>query len=179
MHRCRVESYVGLNICIEPGIILMTSHIAPSDFLLPAGVHPRIDAFHALWMEKSQGGLPAASEFDLDRLSVDYPLLGRIGLDEAGKTLTWLDVASTVPWPFKTPVKHRPVIQSVPPTSIKRVVSTLQQTLVSGVPDYYETTSWSNGGNTVSLARIVVPVRGETGPELIAFWEVLEPQDFA
>jgi len=157
----------------------MTPHIPPCDFLLPAGVHPRIDAFHALWLEKCRGDLPAASQFDLEALSGDYPLLARIGLDASGKTLLWLDVANAALWPFRTPVKDRPVIQSVPLTSIKRVTATLHQTLACGIPDYFETTSWSSEGSTVSLARLVVPVKGEQGLELIAYWEVLDPESLA
>jgi len=156
----------------------MTPHIPPSDFLLPAGVHPRIDAFYSLWLEKCQGDLPASFQFDLEVLSVNYPLLARIGMDTSGKALLWLDVATDAFWPFKTPVKDRPVVQSVPVPSIKRVIGALQLTLTSGIPDYHETTSWSHGGTTVSLARIAVPVKGEQGPELIAYWEVLEPKDF-
>lgn len=157
----------------------MTTHIAPSDFLLPAGVHPRIDAFYALWSESCPGGLPDAAQFDLTSLSSSYPLLARIGMDAAGKTLMWLDVAHAGHWPFRTPVKDRPVLQSVPAPSIKRVAAAFQQTLSSGIPDYYETTSWSNDGQTVSMARIAVPVKGISGPELIAYWEVLEPQGLA
>lgn len=152
----------------------MTPHIASSDFLLPAGVHPRIDAFYSLWREKSKGELPASSQFDFETLSAEFPLLARIGPDAAGKTLMWLDVANHADWPFKTPVSNRPVVNSVPLPSIKRVIAALHHTLKSGIPDYYETTSWSNGGRTVSLARIAVPVKGEQGPELIAYWEVLE-----
>ena len=156
----------------------MTTHIAQSDFLLPAGVHPRIDAFHSLWLEKCRGDLPASSQFDLEVLSATYPLLARLGMDASGKALLWLDVATVARWPFKTPVKDRPVIQSIPLPSIKRVTAAFHQTLTSGIPDYYETTSWSNGGSTVSLARIAVPVKGELGLELIAYWEVLEPEEF-
>jgi len=123
--------------------------------------------------------LPASAEFDLAALSATYPLLARIGMDEAGKTLMWLDVAQAARWPFKTPVKDRPVVQSVPMPSIKRVIGAFQQTLSSGIPDYYETTSWGNGAQTVSLARIAVPVKGDLGPELLAYWEVLEPEGFA
>jgi len=152
----------------------MTSHIAPSDFLLPADAHPRIAAFHALWLERCHGDLPDSSQFDVEMLSVKFPLLARVGMDATGKALMWLDVANAARWPFKTPVKNRPVIESVPLPSIKRVTAALHQTLENGIPDYYETTSWSNGGQTVSLARIAVPVKGELGPELIAYWEVLE-----
>ena len=157
----------------------MTTHIAPSDFLLPAGVHPRIGAFYALWRRKSQGDVPDVAQFDLAELSETYPLLARIGMDPAGKTLMWLDVAAAGHWPFKTPVKDRPLVQSVPMPSIKRVIGAFQETLSSGIPDYYETTSWGNGGQTVSLARIAVPVKGELGPELIAYWEVLEAENFS
>ena len=155
----------------------MTTRIAPSDFLLPAGADPRIKAFHALWLEKCQGDLPESSQFDLDALSTDYPLLARVGMDASGEALLWLDVANAAHWPFKSPVKGRPVVQSVPLPSIKRVIAALHQTLTSGVPDYYETMSWVHGGHSVSLARIAVPVKGETGPELIAFWVVLEHQN--
>ena len=151
----------------------MTSHIAPSDFLLPAGVHPRVDAFYSLWLAKCQGDLPTSSQFDIEALSTSYPLLARIGTDKSGATLLWLEVATEVLWPFKAPVRDCPVVQSVPVPSIKRVTAAFQQTLASGIPDYFETTSWSNQGNTVSLARLVVPVRGEQGAELIAYWEVL------
>ncbi|SOE08818.1 hypothetical protein SAMN05877838_0548 [Hoeflea halophila] len=151
----------------------MTTHIAPSDFLLPARVHSRIDAFYALWRENCRGGLPEAAQFNLTLLSSTYPLLARIGMDAAGKTLMWRDVAHAGHWPFKTPVKGRPVLQSVPVASIKRVVAAFQQTLSSGIPDYYEATSWSNDGQTVSMARIAVPVSGKSGRELLAYWEVL------
>ena len=121
--------------------------------------------------------MPAASQFDLAVLSAQYPLLARIGMDESGKTLLWLDVTNAVRWPFKTPIKNRPLIDSVPQPSIKRVVGAFKQTLTSGIPDYYETTSWIEDGRAISLARIAVPVIGLSGHEVIAFWEGIEPFD--
>ena len=128
-----------------------------------------------LWLGEAEGGLPASSQFDLANLSATYPLLARVGVDVSGKTLMWCDVANAVRWPFKTPVKNRPVVESVPNTSAKRVVAALNQTLTSRIPDYYETTTWRHGGETISLARLAVPVKGETGIELIASWEIIEP----
>ncbi|MDF1607797.1 hypothetical protein PZ897_06370 [Hoeflea sp. YIM 152468] len=153
----------------------MNSPVRPFDFLMPADAHPRLRDFYALWLAQASAGLPVFSVFDLHRLSADYPLLARIGLDEAGETLMWRDVASTRRWPFKQPVKDRPLLESVPPPSVKRVVATLNQTLTSGVPDYYETTSWMHGGSEISLARLAVPVLGDAGRELILSWEVIEP----
>ncbi|WP_417416596.1 hypothetical protein [Hoeflea sp.] len=155
----------------------MTSHFAPTEFRLPAGAHPRIEAFHALWQDKGQGDLPRSSLFDVATLDAQYPLLTRIGMDESGKSLMWLDVANAAQWPFKTPVKNRPVIESVPQTSIKRVIGAFKQTLASGIPDYYETTSWTDIGRTVSLARIAVPVKGEALTELMVYWEVIEAHE--
>lgn len=151
----------------------MNTHFAPSEFRLPSDAHPRIEALHALWLEKGQGDLPAASQFDLSLLSAEYPLLARIGLDVSGTALMWRDVASTMGWPFKAPIRNRPLIESVPQPSIKRVVAVLNQTLTNGIPDYHETTCWMDGGHSVSVARLAVPVIGELGRELIASWEVL------
>lgn len=152
----------------------MTSHFVPTEFRLPAGSHPRIEALHALWLDKGQGDLPASSQFDVAALSAQYPLLTRIGLDASGKSLMWLEVANAVRWPFKTPVKNRPLIESVPQPSIKRVVGALKQTLTGQIPDYHETTCWMDGGHSVSVVRLALPVRGETGPEVIASWEIIE-----
>lgn len=153
----------------------MNSPVRPSDFLLPPSAHRRLRDFHALWLAKLDADLPGVSAFDLPKLSIDFPLLARVGFDGTGKTLMWREVANTMRWPFKQPSRNRPLLESVPPPSIKRVVSTLTQTLTSGIPDYYETTSWMNGGRTISLARLAVPVLGQTGRELILSWEVIEP----
>lgn len=66
-------------------------------------------------------------------------------------------------------------MESVPPLSIKRVINAFEETLASGIPDYFETTSWWHGGRTVSLARLVAPLAADAGRELIALWEVMEP----
>lgn len=150
----------------------MTIQIDPAEFRLPGGVRPRIGRFYALWLEKGQGQLPAVSQFDLAALSANYPLLARIGLDASGKTLMWREVASTVQWPFKAPVPDGPLIVSVPQPSVKRVVAGFTHTLTSGIPDYHETTCWVEGDPT-SIARLSVPVIGESGRELIASWELL------
>jgi len=152
----------------------MNTHFAPSEFRLPSDAHPRIEALHALWLDKGEGDLPASSQFDLAVLSAQYPLLARIGMDASGKNLMWLDFANAVQWPFKAPVKNRPLIESVPLSSIKRVVAVFKQTLTGQVPDYHETTCWMVGGHFVSVVRLALPVRGEAGPEVIASWEIIE-----
>lgn len=158
---------------------LMNSPVRPADFQLPAGAPRRIRDFHALWLEKVGGDLPASTEFDVLDLSADYPLLVRIGVEGSSNELVWCEVASAECWPFKTPVKDRPVVESVPPLSVKRVINSFHETLESGIPDYFETTSWWHGGRTVSLARLVAPLSGAAGRELIALWEVIEPLEAA
>lgn len=153
----------------------MNSHISPEGIPLPRNVHPRIRSFHDLWIEKAGDGLPKSSDFVFSELSAEYPLLARIGVEGPDQTLVWLELAATGRWPFGTPVEGRPVMESVPPLSIKRVTASFRETLASGVPDYFETTSWMHGGRTVSLARLVAPVAAETGRELIALWTVMEP----
>lgn len=153
----------------------MNSHMSPSSFQLPDKAHPRIREFHGLWLEKAQDGLPQSSDFDIGALSSEYPLLARIGVEGPERQLIWRDFAATKPWPFGPPVKNRPVVESVPPLSIKRVINAFEETLASGIPDYFETTSWWHGGRTVSLARLVAPLAADAGRELIALWEVMEP----
>ena len=157
----------------------MNGHIPPSSFQLPAKVHPRIRTFHELWLEKAKGNLPECADFDLSGLSTAYPLLARIGVEGPEQTLVWRALAGTKRWPFGPPVAGRPVVESVPPLSAKRVTSAFRETLESGVPDYFETTSWLHGGRTVSLARLVVPLLASAGRELIALWEVLEPPELS
>ena len=55
------------------------------------------------------------------------------------------------------------------------MVNAFKETLESGIPDYFETTSWLQGGRTVSLARLVAPIAAGAGRELIALWEIMEP----
>jgi hypothetical protein len=153
----------------------MNSHIPSSQFELSAKVHPRIRSFHALWLEKANGKLPDSADFDVAALSTDYPLLARIGVEGPEQTLVWRELAVTKRWPFGPPVIGRPVAESVPPLSIKRVMNSFRETLVNGLPDYFETTSWWHGGRTVSLARLVAPLSAGVGRELIALWEVMEP----
>ncbi len=72
----------------------------------------------------------------------------------------------------------RPVADSVPPgMSVKRAINSFEETLMSGVPDYFETTSWFYGGRTSSMARLVAPLADGERRELIALWEVVEPSD--
>ena len=153
----------------------MNSHMSPSSFQLPDKAHPRLREFHGRWLEKAQGGLPQSSDFDIDALSNAYPLLARIGVEGPERQLVWRDFAATQHWPFGPPVKNRPVLECVPKLSIKRVITAFEETLASGIPDYFETTSWLHGGHTVSLARLVAPLAAGAGRELIALWEVMEP----
>ncbi|MDP2120334.1 MAG: hypothetical protein Q8K28_10560 [Hoeflea sp.] len=126
-------------------------------------------------MEKAAGALPDASHFDVGQLSADFPLLARIGAMGPDQKLHWRDFTDAEHWPFGPPVRDRPVAETIPPLSIKRVVSAFRETLESGIPDYFETTSWMHGGRTVSLARLVAPIAAGAGRELIALWEVMEP----
>ncbi|MBC7283765.1 hypothetical protein [Hoeflea sp.] len=126
-------------------------------------------------MEKAQGNLPDAADFDVATLGADYPLLARIGAEGPDAKLHWRDITQTQDWPFGPPVKDRPVAETIPPLSVKRVVSAFRETLESGIPDYFETTSWLQGGRTVSLARLVAPIAAGAGRELIALWEIMEP----
>ena len=153
----------------------MNSHMSPSMFELPDKAHPRLREFHGLWLEKARGGLPHISDFHIGTLSDTHPLLAHIGVEGPERQLVWRDLAASQPWPFGPPVKGRPVMESVPRLSIKRVINAFEETLASGIPDYYETTSWLHGGHTVSLARLVTPLVTETGREMIALWEVMEP----
>ncbi|WP_422370722.1 hypothetical protein [Hoeflea sp.] len=145
-------------------------------FQLPDSAPARIGDFHALWFEKASGHVPDASDFDVGVLSRQYPLIARIGTAGAGSELVWRDVAQADHWPFRTPVTGRPVAESVPPLmSVTRAINSFQETLTSGVPDYFETTSWLYGGRTSLMARLVAPLAVGEARELIALWEVMEP----
>lgn len=153
----------------------MNSHISPAGFQLPAKVHPRIRTFHELWLEKAKGDLPDSADFDVSALSAEYPLLARVGVEGPEQTLVWRELSGMQRWPFGPPVAGRPIVETVPPLSIKRVTTSFRETLRNGIPDYFETTSWLHGGRTVSLARLVAPLVAGAERELIALWEVLEP----
>ncbi|MEQ8479443.1 MAG: hypothetical protein RIC18_02215 [Hoeflea sp.] len=145
-------------------------------FQLPDSAPERIRDFHALWLAKASGDVPDALDFDVGVLSAQYPLLARIGTAGAGSELVWRDVAEADHWPFGTPVKGRPVAESVPPLmSVTRAINSFEETLASGVPDYFETTSWLYGGRTSLMARLVAPLAVGDGRELIALWEVIDP----
>lgn len=146
-----------------------------TSFELPGHAPPLIQTFHALWLDRAAGGLPDVSDFDVAALSAEYPLLARICGGEPGKPLVWGDVAASGNWPFKPPVKGCPLADSVPTLGIKRVIAAFEETLSSGVPDYFETTSWMQGGRTVSMARLVAPLISGAGRELISVWEIMEP----
>ena len=155
----------------------MFSQNSADDFRLPDTAHPRIRKFYDLWRAKADKDLPRSSDFDLAALSAEFPLLARISVDKADETLVWRDLAATRRWPFGPPVEGRPVVEAVPPTSVKRVIGAYRETLASGIPDYFETTSWMHGGRTLSLVRLVAPLVADTGRELIALWEVMEPPE--
>ena len=157
----------------------MLSKSSADDFRLPDTAHPRIRKFYELWCAKAGKDLPKSSDFDLAALSAEYPLLARIAVDEPDETLIWRDLAATQAWPFGPPVEGRPVVEAVPPTSVKRVIAAFRETLASGIPDYFETTQWMHGGRTLSLVRLVAPLVAGAGIELIALWEVMEPPDSA
>ncbi|KJS08870.1 MAG: hypothetical protein VR78_17235 [Hoeflea sp. BRH_c9] len=153
----------------------MDRQASASVFQLPDKTPERIRSFHDLWLAKAGGGLPQSSEFDLPALSADYPLLARIGVEGPEKKLIWRELAATELWPFGPPVENGPVAESVPALSVKRVADAFRETLESGIPDYFETTSWFHGGRSLSLARLVAPIAAGAGRELIALWEVMEP----
>lgn len=155
----------------------MTNSFPPFEFQLPEGVHPRIRSFYQLWLESGDGELPASDRFDIEALSKDYPLLASIGFEDADRTFRWREVAPGAQWPFKSPVKGRQVIDSVRAISVKRVLGTLRDVFDEGIPDYYETMSWMYGGRTRALARLVVPVAGTVGRELIVLWEAMDPME--
>lgn len=144
-------------------------------FQLPVNASQRIRSFHEFWLAKAGGDLPLSSEFDLAALSDEYPLMARIGVEGPERTLVWREFSAGGTWPFGPPVKNGPVADSVPPLSVRRVLSAFKETLESGIPDYFETTSWLHGGRTVSLARLVAPIAAGAGRELIALWEIIEP----
>lgn len=145
-------------------------------FQLPESAPERIRDFHTLWFAKAWGGVPDASDFDVGVLSARFPLLARIGTAGAGSELVWGDVAKVDHWPFGTPVKGRSVAESVPPLmSVTRAINSFEETLASGVPDYFETTSWLYGGRTSLMARLVAPLAVGDRRELIALWEVIDP----
>lgn len=153
----------------------MNASPPPSSFELPGHAPERIRRFHEIWLEKTDGKLPDASLFDVTELSADFPLLARICVEGPDQELHWRDLADHQKWPFGPPVKDRPVVEAVPPRSVKRVIAAFQETLESGIPDYFETTSWFHGGRSLSLARLVAPLAAGSGRELIALWEVMEP----
>lgn len=156
----------------------MTVLMSSDAFELPDSAPARIREFHALWLEKASGDVPDASDFDVGVLSAQYPLLARIGTAGADLELVWRDVAKADHWPFRTPVKGRSVADSVPPLmSVTRAINSFRETLVSGVPDYFETTSWYYGGRTSLMARLVAPLAAGDRRELIALWEVMESSE--
>ncbi|WP_156174423.1 hypothetical protein [Hoeflea sp. IMCC20628] len=119
--------------------------------------------------------MPQSTDFDVVELSRDYPLLIRVRLEGPKNTLVLHDISATDRWPFKTPVKGKPLADFVPEHSKKRVLGAFEETLASGIPNYYETTSWLHGGKIVSLARLVAPLAAGEGRELIALWDLMEP----
>lgn len=143
---------------------------------LPAAAHPRISSFFRLWQQIGKGGVPEASAFDLMRLSADYPFVARIGARGPDFDLIWHEVTDQDIWPFSTPIAGEPLVGMAPHSVVARVISALHRTLSSGVPDYFETTSWMYDGRTLAIARLVVPVAVPSGRELILVWETLEPQ---
>ncbi|MCY0095730.1 hypothetical protein [Hoeflea ulvae] len=151
----------------------MNSHISPMSFELPDSAPERIRAFLTLWHQKADGDMPSAADFDVATLSSDYPLLVRIRLEGPKETLVLDDVAIAERWPFMTPVKDRPLTDFVPEHSKKRVMGAFEETLASGVPNYYETTSWKHDGQCVTLARLVAPLVDGDRRELIALWDVV------
>lgn len=142
---------------------------------LPDAAHPRIGSFYRLWQQFGKGDVPEASAFDLRRLSADYPFVARIGARGPDFELIWHEVTDQDIWPFSTPMTGEPLLGMAPQSAVARVVSALHRTLSSGVPDYFETTSWMYDGRTLSIARLVVPVAVPSGRELILVWETLEP----
>jgi hypothetical protein len=154
----------------------MTVHMPTDAFQLPQTAPERIRDFHTLWFAKAWGGVPDASNFEVGVLSERFPLLARIGTAGPDLELVWGDVAKADHWPFRAPVKGRPVAESVPPLmSVTRAINSFRETLAGGVPDYFETTSWLYGGRTSLMARLVAPLSAGDGRELIALWEVMEP----
>lgn len=142
-----------------------------SGFQLPESAGERIRAFHDDWLQAAESGMPPASRFDIAALSADFALLARIGLEEATETLVWREVAPAERWPFGRPVAGRSVAESVPPSSLNRAIASFRAAMETRMPDYFETTSWMHGGQTVSLARLVLPVAAAMDVELLALWE--------
>ncbi|MCY0147563.1 hypothetical protein OEG84_07505 [Hoeflea sp. G2-23] len=153
----------------------MNHRFMPPNFRLPDDAHPRICSLFELWLKACDGGLPDVTCFDVTALSAEYPLLARIGIDDPGRVLVWRELPANGHWPFGAPVSGRPVVESVPPLSVRRVMNSFTETLESGMPDYFETTSWMYGGRTRALSRLVVPVNAGAGRELIALWETMTP----
>lgn len=148
--------------------------IAP-EFQLPDDAPAQIMAFFELWKGRGSGLVPQAEAFDFSELCMEYALLARVGMKSEDQSLFWREVAESRRWPFKAPLANRPIVDSSPTPTETRVLLAFKEALASGLPEYSEITSWMHGGETVSVARLVVPVATQWGRELLALWEVVQP----
>jgi hypothetical protein len=157
----------------EPGRAAPDRPATPG-FQLPDDAPAQIRAFFRLWSSRWLGDLPQADAFDIAALSADYPLLVCVGVRSEDQSLFWRHVAATRGWPFKAPVANRPVALTSPIPTESRMLLAFKEALASGLPDYSRITSWMHGGETVSVARLVMPVAARPGRELLALWEVVQ-----
>lgn len=146
-----------------------------SGFRLADDAPAQTRAFFELWRSRRSGGVAQADAFDISALSGEYPLLVRVAQNTRDRSLFWRDVAATKRWPFKMPLVNRPVVDVSPTPTETRVLLAFNEVLASGLPNYSEITSWMTDGETVSMVRLVVPVETPSGRELLALWEVVQP----
>lgn len=148
-----------------------------SGFELPDFAPAQIRTFYDLWKCRQDAGLADAAAFDVSALGKDFPLLVRVARNQKDKSLFWRDVSPNRRWPFNAPVLNRPVSDLQPKAIRTRVLLTFNKVLETGVPECAEITSWMDYGQTVSLVRLVVPVQGASGRELLALWEAVQPDN--
>ena len=153
----------------------MTNSPFLTDFSLPATVPAVVESFVQMWREACDDTIPDASAFDLATLGERFRFLARIGRrnhaqDEGEGELVWCDCVGMQNWPFAMPVIGRPVADSLPAHSIKRVYAALREVIETGTPSYFEITTWHNDGSELSVARLAVPVRAADETELLVFW---------
>ncbi|PWV95367.1 hypothetical protein DFR52_11218 [Hoeflea marina] len=149
---------------------------AINQFSLPAGAPLAAKAFVALWhASRAHDRPPPAESFDLADLGGTYPYLARIcergGDYGPGGDLIWAECATMASWPFARPVIGKPLSESLPAHSVRRVQAAFREVIATGMPSYFEITTWLHDGSELALGRLAVPVEGALGSvDLLALW---------
>lgn len=153
----------------------MTNFPFLNDFSLPATVPAVVESFVQMWSEACDDRIPDASAFDLATLGERFRFLARIGRrnpeqGDGDGELVWCDCAGMQDWPFAMPVVGRPVADSLPAHSVKRVYAALREVIETCTPSYFEITTWHNDGSELSMGRLTAPVRAAGRTELLVLW---------